>query len=294
MAAAGKNKRQAAVLYLDKAWERAGNAEDTATMYYNQYLVYQKLQDYRKALENYKIVFHIQDTTLRSALQYPLMTVQRDYFHAEAENNALRLKNNRIILGAALSCAILIVLILVLIYRNRIKAKEEKFRQYFDLAQELKDSLYDKEQTLNKISGSVVKTIGELFYDKFKILDDLTNTYFQSNNTKKIKEDIYDHLKTTIEQFRSGDRELYGKLEDIVNHYMDNVMKKLRQGMPQLDEKDYQTACLFYVGLPAKTIQVLTNNQDKNFYMKKTRLKDRIFEAKPEGYKEMIRFLYKS
>ena len=70
--------------YFDSAWTAAISATDSATIYHQEYLVYQLSGQDDVALAAHEKLLAIQDSLVRSALQQPLQYIQAEYYKTKA------------------------------------------------------------------------------------------------------------------------------------------------------------------------------------------------------------------
>ncbi len=272
--------------YLDLALQYVSDSQDALDMYHYGYIVHKVSGNYERALREHENFLEAQDNMLRSALQQPLLTIQRDYYQAHSEIQSLKLRNSRNI--SVFVCILILILITELIkyYRDQLARKQEELGDYLTLHEELKKSLSDRNVEIESMDGR----IRNLFSDHFKLLDKLCSICYESPNSTKEKDAIYTKIKKEIESFRT-DKKILAELEEIVNMYNNDVMRKLREGMPDFTEMEYRLLCFFYAGFSAKAISIFTGNSTDNIYVKKTRLKDRILKAKPADWQEITYYL---
>ncbi len=308
-----KNDKEKALNYLDSAWFSTENVADTLNMYDCAYRVYKRLGNFEAALFEYEKLFFAQDTAARAAMRQPLLEVQKDYFHSLAENRALELKNGRISFAGGFIIVLLLLVLLITYYRNKLLQKQRNLDDYMDLRQELEkllsdknDLIADREMTIDEkdrhifemeerisdkdVEISAVHTkVSNLFLHQYELLNQLCKICYENPGSNKANA-IYSKVRKEIESFKY-DEVFLNKLEQIVNEYNNDVMRKLREGLPMLGPKDYRMMCFFYAGFSAKAISLFTDDTINNIYVKKKRLRDKIMETKPQNWEEILFYM---
>jgi len=277
--------------YIDSSWPMARNEIDSCMLYHMSYIVCKEHGDYIKALNSHESLLDLQDSTVRDALQKPLLSVRNDYFEAKSAYNEQLLRNNRYRLCIAVIIALCAILSLVLFYRRRIIVKDNELSAYIELADDLKNSLalsnskLAESSTENQQHTKLLKEMSEqittLFSKQYELLDKLGNTYYETHGSSRDRDAIYQQVKNEIESFTT-DKKCIAQLEAIVNQYKDNVMAVVRTEMKGLGEMDYRLLCFLFAGFSAKAISVFTGDSTANIYMKKSRIRNKISRLSPE------------
>ena len=253
-----------------------------SSLLFKDYCINKKLGNYKQALESYEKLFYIQDTTLRTSLQHPIISAQKDYYQSQAEYHALKLQYNRKLQIFAIIASILVASLLFLYIRHKIIAQNREICQYMEEIHDLENSLFVKDATVNNMT----EQIKNLFTQQFNLIDKLSNTYYETHGVQKDKEAIYLQVKKEIGKLQR-DRKSIQQLEGIVNQYMDNVMQITRSEMQAFSDMDLRLLCFLYAGFSAKAISVFTNDSIGNIYMRKSRLKTKISQSNAKN-KELI------
>ncbi len=288
-----QKKRSKALEHLDMAWKSAKNMNDTMQLNYCTYRVYKELGDCETALTVYEEVMHKQDSILRYTMTQPFITVQRDFFQSQAENNELKLQQVR---QRQISIAIISLLIITFIsfyLRQRLIAKDNEINRYMELAHDLESTLIENKAAVGKMESEMDKMnqqISSLFAGQFSLIDKLSVTYYETHGSRRDKEEIYTKVRKEIEQL-STDKKFLAQLEETVNKYKGNVMRIVRESMPQFSEMDFRLLCFMYAGFSAKAISIFTDESVSNIYSKKSRLKSKIIQSDSSRKSQMIEYL---
>lgn len=269
--------------YLNSAWAKASDAVDSVDMYFKSANTMKQMGRTDEALRYFEEGITLQNKHLRSAMQQPIITAQKDYFQNQAEFNAYRLKTNRQIYIIVSIVVVLIMMAVAVYIRHKIVAKNNAINRYMEAMQDLEKSLLTSDMAVD----SMAKQVNNLFVKQFAFIDKLSNTYYETHGTKRDKEAIYTQVRNEIERLQTDKRHIQ-QLEDIVNKNKGNVMKSLRESMPEFSEMDYRLLCFLYAGFSAKAISVFTGDSIGNIYMRKSRLKSKIAQSNAENKEQIL------
>lgn len=274
-------KSDSAKLYMSRAWKLARNSSDSAQLYFREYKINKLVGKHDVALKNHEKVSYIQDTIVRRNLQQPILTAQKDYYQAECKVKAQELKQSKNRLAAFICISVAVIIMLVIAYRYRIRVKQKQIESYIDKIYNLKSSLL----AVNEEADSAIvenvemrKKINSLFGSQFNLIDKLCTTYYETQVVSKDKDAIYAQVKSEIEKLQSNRKHIM-QLEKIINLYMDNVVARIRETVPQMTEMEIRLCCFYLAGFSAKAISVFTNDSIGNIYMKKVRIKTKILQS---------------
>lgn len=278
---------------LLRAWSLAENINDTTTLLHKDYKIKKMLGDYTGALNSHERLFYIQDTVVRSTLQKPIQSAQRDYFKSQSDYNQLKLKTNQQRQIYIISISIFILSLTLLYISVRIKSKNEVIARYIEITHDLQETLISKNHDVETITKEVKlmnDKINTLFNKQFLMIDKLSNTYYETHCSKKEKEAIYNLVRKEIEKLQD-DKKHIAELESIINYYKGNIMDIARNSLPEFMESDFRLLCYFLAGFSAKAISIFTGDSIGNIYMKKSRLKIRIQNSTTDNKEDILRHL---
>ena len=296
-----------AKLFLEQAWEQTRNMNDTIALYGLSVDIFKILGKIDEALLYKEKQSLLKDSLLRLTLQQPLITSQRDFYHDQNELNEIKLQKSRQTMFFICVVGILTIALIIIVARARAKKKREELEDYMNLNEELKRTVYSKEETISTMG----KRLGHLLRGRYELLNELTNTYYEANESqaskervKEVKENsekmnekkadakkseksednkesreaIYKKVKTAIDRM-AGDRKVMQELESIVNDCCNNVMHHLHDELPELPYDDTVLLCYIYAGFSAKAIHTFTKNSISNIYSRKSRLREHIRQS---------------
>ncbi len=186
-----------------------------------------------------------------------------------------------------LMCIIIIMLFSLSYCHSQLKVLKQNLDECIATQNELKALLADKDKEIAERDA----TIRNLFSNQFNLLDQLCKICYENPNPTRRKEAVYKKVHDELELF-SSNKEFLKKLENLVNKYNNDVMRKIREGMPKLSKMEFRLLSFFYAGFSAKAISMFTGDSLNNIYVKKTRLKHKIEEIRPVSWEEMLDFLH--
>lgn len=243
----------------------------------------------------------------REALKDSPTVQHRDYLSRLSEqqkkyNNDLRIL---IILIASISAITILLLIIYLRSRSKIFALEkERMSDEVIAMKEILDTLKKRHEDLEQESSSkaialasyeektrqlqemlqssdysasqMSITIENLFQENGKhisvlcgVLSDIISNNYISNDSKENKI-IIANLKRMFAEFSKP--KYFNTYEEMANRYMNNIMGRIREQCPNINEKDLNYICLYYAGFTTKAISILLDVDFKYCYTKKSRI----------------------
>ena len=289
---ARKGNKVVAELALDSAWNISATAQDTSKLLYKSYQVNKALGRTDVALSHHERLFELQDSMVRTTLQQPLVASQRDHYESRLKIEELRNQQQRYLMRGGAAIILMVAVALGIYVRRFLRNKNRQLMEQIELADELRLTIYNKEQDIDKMSGELEaqrltydtklhaqdQQISQLFRARYQLLDELSKTYYEGTANKSEKDKVYKKVLREIERL-SVDEE-FAQLEGIINEYCDNVMACIRAELPKLFSKmDYHLLCCFYIGFSGKTISVFTGIEANQIPVYKQRLRSKISKS---------------
>ncbi|MBD5230254.1 MAG: hypothetical protein HDS69_09525 [Bacteroidales bacterium] len=193
-----------------------------------------------------------------------------DLLRTEYENNLDRsITSSRkawIFFYITLASAFVIGSTILIIIKRRLTQKRKEIEELSMLISERSDRNLELEAQVNTLYSSRLDT-----------LNMLCNEYFEKSESEKVKLSLYNEVEKHILALR--DTKSINELEGIVNKYMDNILVKVREQLPELNRKDLTFLTYLYAGFSPRAVCIFTNIKIKNFYNRRSRLKERILET---------------
>ncbi len=239
-----------------------------------------QFKNYKQAYIDYNKSTALQLELLQESLRQPIISAQRDYFQSKSEQN-----RHRYIVGKAVAATIAVFGIIISAsiakyMQYRIRLKNDEINRYMATVHELRSTLKQHDDNMSPLLERLLK-------DRLRLIDELGNMYYEQSNTGKQQEMIYRKVKNVIDDL-SNNKKTLDELEDIVNKCRNNIMARLREEMPELNEKDFKLACYLFAGFSNRVIYVFTGDRIENVYKRKSRLKAKIAASNTPGSRAFI------
>ena len=301
-----KGDKDAAKDALAHAWSISTIAEDTAKLLQKGYQICKVLDAPYEALHSHEQLLAHQDSMVRITLQQPLIASQRDHYETRLKVEELRNLQQRYLMRGAAVIVLMVAVALGIYIRSCFRRKQEELNEYMELADELRHTLYHKEESIanNEVAMEHIRKelqlshtqleelrvqlhthddtmhtqIAELLGGQFQLLNRLSETYYELESSKEdtpIRNRIFEQVKAEIDSLRDGGGK-YIELEAIVNRNLDNIMTRLRAELPHLKEQDFIYLTFFYARFSGKAISLFTRTKRDTIYKIKERLCNKI------------------
>lgn len=289
-------QRDSATAYLDLAFQKAKNFQDSLAAEHAALKIAKKDGDYRQANLLYQRIYDMQLDAVCFLMKQSAVVAQRDYFDSTAQETRLQAQMLKYRLWSISIFSVFILLVLAVYVRNRIKRKNMEIDRKVSEIAELNGQLMttrhdyctqiDREQNRSEELSTLTET---LFAGHFELLNRLCDEYFEKGDSDRTRALLVKSIEEEISRMRSPNK--LQELEAMVNRCRDNAVEKLRAQFPSLKEEDITFLTLIFAGLSQRTVCLLTRNKIRNFYNKRLRLKNRIAESDAPDKEELLRLL---
>lgn len=180
-----------------------------------------------------------------------------------------RMRREQIILAGVL--ILVIASGIIMWQRQRIKLREAENESLMAEASALMTGLsYNKTLCLELRSK-----LKNLLDSRFDVIDQLCETYFETQGTKTERKALVEKVKSQIEELRS-DSGLFAEMERSVNDCCDGLLDHLREEWPTIKPDDYRLTVYLACNLSNRSIAALTGETMTVVYKRKSRLKARL------------------
>lgn len=169
---------------------------------------------------------------------------------------------------------IIIILIaagIIVWQRQRIKIKQAQNETLLAEASSLMDGLAHNESLCSDLQTKLSK----LLSTRFDIIDQLCETYFESQGTKTERKAIVEKVKSQIDGLKS-DSGLFAEMEKSVNDCYDGLLYHLKEELPAMKPDEYRLAVYLACNLSNRSIALLLGESVDVVYKRKSRLKAKV------------------
>lgn len=270
---------------ISKAKEYIASAEGTSQpnenlISYANYCVSRIAGDKESALHWLEHTTQRQDSTILMTLEQPVLNYQikmlQDALESKEREAELRRQRN-----TAIYIAILFVIIVMTGFViNRIHNKNRDIQHYMETIHEL-------QLTRSHSSERLSSAVSVLYHDRLNDLNRLCETYYDHSDTSRHAAKVFEQVRQTIEAIKS-DKQRLEELESVVNNYRNNLMSKLREQCPKLNERELRVALYSYAGFSSRAICIFVESNPIALSKVKYRIKTKIKESGAENADELI------
>ncbi len=178
-------------------------------------------------------------------------------------------KSIRILWIVALVVLIVVALIGIVIYLRLRRRLENRNREIENLSLMIDDRSERNLELRDKVNA--------LYQRRLDTLNMLCNGYFENNDSEKMKEVFYKDVEQHILALR--DNKSVEALEEIVNEYLDDTLRRIREQIPDLTVNDLKFLTYIYAGFSPRAVCIFMNIKPKTFYNRRNILKERIMAS---------------
>lgn len=123
--------------------------------------------------------------------------------------------------------------------------------------------------------------IADVYRRGFSTLNELCNVYFDKCDSDRTKATLVSDMENIITAYRS--QKMIEELTDAINANMGDVLVHVREELPDLSNSDILFMTYLYAGFSARAVCVMMDLKLKNFYNRRSRLKDKILASDAEN-----------
>lgn len=190
----------------------------------------------------------------------------RDDFENQLDVSKRSSNRAWLILAGTLTLVLVIGCSVYVTAKRRFIKKRKEIEELSMLISERTDRNKELEAKVDALYGSRLDT-----------LNMLCNEYFEKSDSEKVKLTLYNEVEKHILSLR--DSRNISELEDIVNRYLDDILIKVKEQLPELSRNDVVFLTYLYAGFSPRAVCIFTDIKIKNFYNRRSRLKDRILAS---------------
>lgn len=194
------------------------------------------------------------------------INILRDDYEEQLDSSNRNTRRAWTILGIVTAALAVIGAGVFIAVRRRFIQKRKELEELSMLISERSERNHELEAKVDALYGSRMDT-----------LNMLCNEYFEKNDSDKVKLSLYNEVEKHILALR--DSKSIAELEELVNTYLDNIMVRVREQLPELGRNDMVFLTYLYAGFSPRAVCIFTDIKIKNFYNRRSRLKERILAS---------------
>lgn len=282
--ASERGDKRRALSLIDKA-ERQENSDPTITEY-TRYRVYRKHNEPDMALRYCESSIARQDSLTLRGLEHPVLNHQISQLQLTIESKereaSLRQQRNIAIFVSAIVLLIAVILYIV----SRLRQKNRDIANYMATINELQLLRHDDNDNAHR-SAALTDAVDRLYNDRFVDLNRLCEAYYDHDNTSRQPVKVFEQVQQTIAQLKSDEVRI-AKLEQIVNSCRGDIMTKLREQCPKLNERELRVSLYTYAGLSTRAICLFMDSNPVAISKVKYRIKSKIKESNASDMELLI------
>ena len=272
---------------LDTALIKAASPNDKIFAYI-EYIKYLKLNDnYKESLLLTDRLLNYQNKSIEKNMRQSVISEQRNHYNQQAIKSSIHEEKMRLIMIFLIIFSLLFITSLFIFIKFKLKLKDNEIEQKIsyinNLIARIDNNNVEKDIILSKLSmqcshsEELQNLITSLLKEHFTTLNMLCDEYYEKGNSEKTRILIINQIDKEIRNI-SSNKNIH-KIEELVNKCMNNIITKIRQQIPSIDDDDIIFLTLIYAGFSPRAICLFTNIKIKTVYTKKYRIKEKIISS---------------
>ena len=213
------------------------------------------------------------DILAQPVLNYQINLLQSHLEREEQEQQAI-LRERQLSQQRNIAIYISLTIIIIVVVANlrlRMAQKDRDIANYVAMIDEL-------QLTRNDISQPMADAVDRLYNDRLKDLNRLCETFYEHSDTSRQVSKVFEEVRLTIESIKSDEARI-AELERMVDSCRNNLMAKLREQCPKLNEKELRVALYSYAGFSSRAISIFVDSNPVALSKIKYRMKTKIKEC---------------
>ena len=245
---------------------------DIAIVEEAKYHTYKSMGDKEQAMFWLNAINTRLSDNLIAAAEQPVLNYQVELLYLDLEREArerevLAQRN----VAIYLIIAVIAGFVTLLMYQRR-KKLERDIQHYMDTINELQLT------TSKSAYQPLTEAVSHLYKDRLTDLNRFCETYYEHSDTTRQTVKVFEQVRSTIEAIKC-DKARLEELEDLVNSCRDDLMSRLREQCPKLNEKELRVALYSYAGFSSRAICVFIESNPIALSKMKYRIKAKIKES---------------
>ena len=244
-------------------------------------------KEYKRAVDALRDMQVNHDKDLKELLKSNVALAESDFHYQKSISEHDKAEKYHIITWMLIAFTAMICIVFYIFHRERMKRKRLEIENRMHEAQELAYRINIVEHSANELKSIIenkddrlnqqMMLVNCLFKDRYKVLNNLTNEYFEKRNSEATRSLIIKDFEREIEKLKQDD--YIDQLKTIVDQCRDNILTRMREQLPRFKETDITFCALVLAGFSPRAICLLMEITHGNYYNKWTRIRARISES---------------
>lgn len=248
--------------------------------------LYRKLGNYAEALPLVDSVYKVNTELAWRLARNGMQNAVQEYYAEKKENDHLQYVGMRrnLIIGILLLIAITIAV--VIFFRRRLTERRIAVERTID---EIK-SLHDELQTvrIKARTDSARARLLNLSSGGFDSINKICVHYLRRKDDGKVPDPNLT-IERQMRQMRNSNN--LAQLEQEINVLYDNLLAEFRSEFPDTNTENFNLLIYSIIGFPSRIVSFILDIDRKNFYTRRSRLKQKIKEYEWSRKDEILQYL---
>lgn len=180
-------------------------------------------------------------------------------------------KHQRTVNISIITIIAIFLVALIIFVRHRWNKMNRDMASYMATINELR-------LTNNRESKPLSEAVDRLYNDRLETLNNLCETYYEHSDTSRQANKVFECVRETIESIKCDEQRL-AELENLVNSCRDDLMSKLREQCPKLNDRELRVALYSYAGFSSRAICIFVESNPVALSKMKYRIKSKIKDS---------------
>lgn len=291
---AGLNQTDSASFYIAEAERLSVKPSADFALLRAMYMTYAAKGDYKNALNEYIAIDNINTKNTAKALEQSVAIATSDMYKAQLDDEIVHHRHKIILYTIILLISVLIVVFLILHHRLKLRLKSEQIENQVYEIHRLTNEFSEKDNLLDAKQREIAKrqsTVDMLLDSHYGALNRICNEYFDKKDVPQLQQSIIEDFKKEISYIKSP--ESINDIHKIVNECKDNILMRIKDEIPELKSPELDLLALICVGLSPRTICLVLDIKQSNYYNRKMRLKNKIASSDAPVKDQVLVYLQK-
>lgn len=268
----------------DEILSREGEIDE-----YWRYRILQHRKNYKEAIDYLNETYVVHDSIVRTTLKNSIYDSLKNYYEKESDAAEQKVLLGKLWLAIAILTSLILLSIITSVLCIKIKSERNERKRIESLLENTSALLMDSEDERQRTLSTLHDSYAKLYRDQFFAIKSLCTLYLSTRMLDSKKDKIYSEVESIL-SFIKTDHKKWKPFESRINKNLDNIVAKLRQEIPDLNEADVKLFCYSIIKLDAETISTITGLSTSNIYSRKSRLKEKIISINPAHKAEFLLF----